>query len=100
MSKELNARMAEYHKEVRDLWLKTILPFSALCLAITFGLTWGVMQLGGQPSMDWRLLALGMSVVLMILPIKMLYPECPTEEGIAHDRVLNAIGQKLRETRN
>lgn len=100
MSKEFNAKMAEYHKEVHELWLKTIMPVAALCIVISVSLTWGVMQFSEQSSINWLLPALCLFVISMILPIKMLYPERPTEESIAHDRVLNAIGQKFCETKN
>lgn len=67
MDKELEERLAAYRTEMRDLWLK----------------------------MDWRFVAAIMSIVLMIPPVKMMYPERPTQSSVEHDRLLNEIGRRL-----
>lgn len=97
MNEQLKMRHAEYIKEVRGLWLTQFPVIAAACIVIVFGMIWGMVKLtGAQPfNADWRIVAACVSLALMIPPIKLLYPERPTEESVAHDQVLNALGRQL-----
>lgn len=97
MNEHLKVQFEEYRKEVRDLWLKTIPAMVVVCVVVFYGITWVMTQLiFTQPlEIDWRIIAACFSVATIIPPIMMLYPERPTEESVAHDQVLNAIGSQL-----
>lgn len=94
---ELEYRLAAYHVELREFWLKQVPFLAIICAAVAFGMTWSMLELSGAQlfNTDWRVMGAIISVGLMILPVQMLYPERPTLASIEHDRVLNQIGHRL-----
>lgn len=104
LAQELALRELEYKKTVRDFWLKDMSVFGAIGLVVVFGMTWALMHYTGwlkanPGSMEWMIHAGLLWAVMMIPPIKTLYPERPTMTHIHHDRVLNTIGEIVNERR-
>lgn len=100
---EYEARLADYHKAVRNLWLKIIPALLCVSVVISFGVFWLLIHFSGVVPLDtpdWRLVAAVSSVALLILPVKLHYPERPSPESVKLDKLLNAIGRQLQESKH
>jgi len=85
-------RMTQYRQEMRDFVLLQCpwLFMASLTVSLGFMYVATHSSFQGIPPMqgDWRLLGLLAAVALMIPPIAMMKPECPTPGDVAADQAL------------
>lgn len=81
-------RKQQYRDELKTFWLVEFTAFAVIDASITFCGMYGLHKIGIEPDLDWRLSALLMWLLMLILPVKMLYPEKPCPSDILRDRAL------------
>lgn len=85
-------RMTQYRQEMRNFVLLECSFMFAVSLAVSLGVMYLATHFSsyGMPPMqgDWRLLGLLFAVGLMVPPVAMMKPECPTPGDVAADRAL------------
>lgn len=81
-------RKQEYSADCRKFWLNEFSPLAAIGALVVFGGMYGLSKIGITPDSDWRLSALLIWAVLLIPPVKMMYPEMPHPNDVLYDQAL------------
>ena len=81
-------RKQEYSEDCREFWMKEFPPLATIGAVVVLGGMYGLSKIGLTPDLDWRVSALLIWVVLLIAPVKMMYPEMPHPNDVLWDQAL------------
>lgn len=99
LKENLSVRNQEYRKELRDFWLTLMLPMTVVFGTFMFGGCYWLSSHSERGTVDWRIAAVLFTFGAMILPYFMFKPSKPTPLSLAHDGLLNQIGEACSKQR-